>query len=100
MQLISEYSLSEKKEKKSTDGSKTEEGVAAAAVFTKRFNKPFTCRLPDDSSIYTAELRAILLALKHVYYSKGKSFLILSDSLSSFQSMLNLKYDHLVLVQI
>ena len=62
--------------------------------------KPFTCRLPDDSSIYTAELRDILLALKHVYYSKEKSFSILSDSLSSLQSILNLKYDHPVLVQI
>ena len=80
LQLISEYPLSEKN---FTDGSKTEDGVAAAAVSTKRINKPFTCRLPDDSSVYTAELRAILLALKHVYYSKGKSFLILSDSLSS-----------------
>ena len=60
----------------------------------------FTCRLPDDSSIYTAELRVILLALKHVHYSKEKSFLILSDSLSSLQSILNLKYDHPVLVQI
>ena len=42
----------------------------------------------------------VLLALKHVYYSKGKPFLILSDSLSSLQSILNLKYDHPVLVQI
>ena len=62
--------------------------------------KNFTCRLPDDSSIYTAELRAILLALSHVYYSKEKSFLILSNSLSSLQSILNLKYHHPVLVQI
>ena len=61
--------------------------------------KPFTCWLPDNSSVYTAELRAILLALKHVYYSKEESFLILSDSLSSLQSTLNLKY-HTVLVQI
>ena len=97
LQLISEYPLSEKI---FTDGSKTEEGVAAAAVSTKRMKKTFTCRLPDDSSIYTAELRAILLALKHVYYSKEKSFLILSDSLLSLQSILNLKYDHPVLVQI
>ena len=45
-------------------------------------------------------MRAILLALKHLYnYSKEKSFLI-SDSLSSLQSILNLKYDHPVLVQI
>ena len=96
LQLISEYPLSENF---FTHGSKTEDGVAAAAVSTKRINKPFTCRLPDDSSIYTAELRAILLALKHVYYSKGKSFLI-SDSLSSLQSIFNLKHDHPVLVQI
>ena len=97
LQLISQCPLSENV---FTDGSKTEEGVAAAAVSTKRMNKPFTCWLPDDSSIYPAELRAILLALKHVYYSKEKSFLILSDSLSSLQSILNLKYDHPVLVQI
>ena len=97
MQLISEYPLLENI---FTDGSKTEEGVAATAVSTKRINKHFTCRLPDDSSVYTAELRAILLALKHVYYSKEKSFLILSDSLSSLESILNLKYDHPVLVQI
>ena len=44
-------------------------------------------------------MRAILLALKHVYYSKGKSFLI-SDSLSSLQSIFNPKYDHPALVQI
>ena len=55
LQLISEYPLSEKK---FTDGSKTEEGVAAAAISTKRIKKSFTCRLPNDSSVYTAELRA------------------------------------------
>ena len=97
LQLISEYPSSKNN---FTDGSKTEDGVAAAAVSTKRMNKPITCRLPDDSSIYTAELRAILLALKHVYYSKGKSFLILFYSLKSLQSILNLKYDHPILVQI
>ena len=70
------------------------------AVSTKRINKPFTCQLPDNSSVYTAELRAILLALRHVYYSKVKLFLILSDSLSSLQSIFNLKYDHPALVQI
>ena len=38
------------------------------------FKKTFTCQLPDNSSVYTAELRAILLAHKHVYYSKEKLF--------------------------
>ena len=56
--------------------------------------KPYACRLPGDISIYTAELRAILLALNHVYHTKEKSFLILSDSLSTLQAIHNLKYDH------
>ena len=38
LQLISKYPLSEKK---ITDGSKTQEGVAAAAVSTKRIKKNF-----------------------------------------------------------
>ena len=43
LQLISEYPLSETN---ITNGSKTEEGVVAAAVSTKRMKKTFTCRLP------------------------------------------------------
>ena len=83
-----------------TDGSKTDDGVAAAAVSSRNYKKPYAYRLPGDSSIYTAELRAILLALKHVYHSKQKSFLILSDSLSALQAIHNLKYDHPVLIKI
>ena len=60
----------------------------------------FTCGLPDDSSIYTAELQASRLALKRVYCSRERSFVILSDSLSSLQTIFNLKYDHPILVQI
>ena len=96
LQLISEYPLSETV---FINSSKTGRSCRAA-VSTKQINQPFTCRPPDDSSIYTAELRAILFTLKHVYYSKGKSFLILSDSLSSLQSIFNLKYDRPALVQI
>ena len=54
-----------------------------------------------DSSIYTAELRAILLALKPVYCSKKYiKKLILSYSLSSLTSIFNLKFDHPILGQI
>ena len=49
--------------------------------------------------MYAAELQAILLALKHVFCSK-KTFLILSDLLSSLKAIFNLKYEHPVLVQI
>ena len=96
LHLITEYPLSETI---FNDVSKTE-GVAAATVSTKRSRKPFTC-LPDDSSIYTAELRAILMTLKHAYCSTRRSFVMLSDSLSSLlQPIVNLKYDHPALVQI
>ena len=98
LRLISEYPLSGKK--KSPTVLKQRKELLRRLYPQNKLKKPFTCRLPDDSSIYTAELRAILLALKHVYNSKEKSFLILSDSLSSLQSILNLKYDHPVLVQI
>ena len=79
---------------------KTEERVAAAAVSTKHIRKPYTCRLPDDSSIFTAELRAILLALRHMEDSKEKSSLVLSDSFPSLQAISNLKSDHLILIKV
>ena len=77
----------------------TEKRVAAAAVSIKRIRKPYARRFPDDSFIFTGELRAILLALsfRHVYHPKERSFLILSDSLSSLQAVANLKYDHSIL---
>ena len=50
--------------------------------------------------IYTAELRAILLALQHVYCFKGKSFFILCNSLSALKSIINLMYGDPILVQI
>ena len=97
LQLTSEYPSSETF---FTDGSKTEAGVAAASVSTKHPRKSLTCCLPDGNSIYTAELRAILLALKRIYCSKRKSFLILSHSLSSLKDIFNLKYEHHILVHI
>ena len=75
--------------------------VAAAAVSSINYKKPYACRLPGDSSFYTAELRAIVLALKHVYHSKQKSFLIVvRDSVSALQAIYNLKCDHPVLIKI
>ena len=46
-----------------TDGSKYNEKVAAAAAADSNFENPLLCRLPDNCSIYTAELHAIHLAL-------------------------------------
>ena len=78
-----------------TDGSKVEEKSAAAAVVRSHTRVPTSCRLPDHCSIYTAELKAIILALKHVYnIEDSNKFLILSDSLSALQALKNLKTDH------
>ena len=52
-----------------TDGSKVDEKVAAAVASSVAPNSPFSCRLRDHCSIYTAEQQAILFALKQAYQS-------------------------------
>ena len=43
--------------------------------------------LPDKSSVYTAELSAIRMALELIHRLKQKSFVIYSDSVSSLQAI-------------
>ena len=81
-----------------TDGSKSDAAVGAASVTGKGFTKVFKARLPCCSSIFSAELKALQLALKMVYQSKGKKFLILSDSLSSLMAIQERKLDHPYLI--
>ena len=84
-----------------TDGSKSEDGrAAAAAVLQQKPPHIFKHRLIDGSSIYAAELQAILLALRHIYQSKDFNFLIISDSLSALQALKNNRLDHPLLVLI
>ena len=77
-----------------------DEKVAAAAVSSVAPNSPFSCRLRDHCSIYTAELQAILFALKQAYQSHERKFIIFSDSLSALQALGKLKTDHPLLIQI
>ena len=74
-----------------TYGSKDGKVVASAAVHNKQVSKR---RLPDGASIFSAELRAILLALDFVERSANDKFIIFSDSLSSLQALDNLKLDN------
>ena len=83
-----------------TDGSKVDEKVAAAALSSIAPNSPYSCRLRDHCSIYTAELQAILFALKQAYQSQERKFMIFSDSLSTLQAPEKLKTDHPLLIQI
>ena len=69
-----------------TDGSKKEEKAAAAFVTNADFAKPTQLRLPNFSSIYTAELKALHLAIQEVSHSSLQKFLILCDSLSALSA--------------
>jgi ribonuclease HI len=69
-----------------TDGSKEDEKVAAAAVSDGGVS---LFRLPDNASIFTAELRAIFMATKIIETSRRKNFLILVDSISCIQAIEN-----------
>ena len=73
------------------DGSKVDEKSAAAAVSSVAPKSPFSCRLGGYCSTYTAELQAILFALKQAYQSQENKFVIFSDSLSALQALEKLK---------
>jgi len=74
-----------------TDGSKSQDRVAAAAV---GHSSQCLIRLPDTASIYTAELQAIKLALGLIAHSRGHHFIIYTDSLSSLMALKGSRFDH------
>ena len=80
-----------------TDGSKDTNKVAAAAVCRQH---TFSTRLPSHASVYTAEIKAILLALDVIEKSNKKKFIICSDSLSCLQALENRKLDHPLLIEL
>ena len=67
-----------------TDGSKSDDGVTAAAYSSKFF---LQIRLPDEASIFTAELYAIRYALDFIASIDQFDFIVFSDSLSSIQAL-------------
>jgi len=60
------------------------EAVGSAAIVASRLCKK--CLL-NNSSIFSAEVRGILLALDMIHMSTGSQLLFLSDSLSCLQSL-------------
>ena len=57
-------------------------------------------RLPDHSSIFTAEACGLFIALKIIQTSEVKNAIIFSDSKSCLEALNSLKTDHPVLVKI
>ena len=60
----------------------------------------FVCRLPDDSSVYSAELSAIHLALKFILESPKHKFIIFTDSLSCLHALHGSSLKNPLLVQV
>ena len=69
-----------------TDGSKTSAGVGCSVVSHDTVIKK---KLPVSSSVFTAELMAVLSALRYIFFSSfsGKSFTIFTDSMSVLWSL-------------
>ena len=74
-----------------TDGSKTENRVAAAATSD---GLSAQVRLPGNASIFTAELQALKMAFNIVKNCDWDHFIIFSDSLSSLQALDSNNCDH------
>ena len=67
-----------------TDGSKTIDGTGAAAI---NINNYLQIRLPNNASIYSAELQAIKMALGMIKNSEMGKYIIFSDSLSNLMAI-------------
>jgi ribonuclease HI len=75
-----------------TDGSKDGNRVAAAMVH--RHSVVVTARLPDGSSIFSAEAHAVVLALEFIEAHGSSRFVIFSDSMSCLQAINNAKWSN------
>ena len=69
-----------------TDGSKDGDTAGSACVTP---SDTYKCRIPYTASIFSAEIKAIDLALDHIEQSRNTDFIIFSDSLSVPQSLHN-----------
>ena len=80
-----------------TDGSKDDDKVGCA-VFGNHFTS--NTRLPKSASIFTAEIKAIDLALSYIEQQQRNKFIIFSDSLSVLLSINNKKTDNALIKQL
>ena len=80
-----------------TDGSKTDVGVGFGVVF------PSFCRggsLPAAASIFTAELTAIIVAVKIIFTLSQPGFTIFTDSFSALLALKSFNSTHPLVLSI
>ena len=80
-----------------TDGSKDGDTAGSACVTP---SNTYKCRLPDSASIFSADIKAIDLALDHIEQSRNSDFIIFSDSLSVLQSLHNRRMENPLLLDV
>ena len=80
-----------------TDGSKDGDTAGSACVTP---SDTYKCRLPDNASVFSAEIKAIDLALDHIEQSRSSDFIIFSDSLSVLQSLHNRHIENPLLLDV
>lgn len=71
-----------------TDGSKSDGHVGSAVICE---DEAFSEQIPSVASIFTAEMHAIHLALKHIRTKDHRKSLIYTESLSALQALISLK---------
>jgi ribonuclease HI len=74
-----------------TDGSKQKDRRTASAVYIPEFNINIGKRIPDQCSVFSSELTAIILALKWIIEFKPSNTVLFTDSLSSLISLQNIR---------
>ncbi|WP_230209622.1 hypothetical protein [Solemya velum gill symbiont] len=80
-----------------TDGSENQEKVSAAMYAPPSVD---TVRPPNNSSIFSAELYALLLALQRIQSHKSSKFIVFTDSLPSLHSLSSFKITHPLVLQL
>ena len=75
-----------------TNGSRTGNYLACDTVYSP--NTIISMRMPDSASIFTAEICAIIKALKEIKNSIASIYVVFIDSLSCLQTLQYMKLDH------
>jgi len=81
-----------------TDGSKSDDGVGFSVLIDN--NQPIRSKLPHVSSIFTAELMAILVALYNIAGYNNNSFSIFTDSQSAISAIEKIKQQHPIVTEV
>ncbi|XP_024947841.1 uncharacterized protein LOC112495454 [Cephus cinctus] len=75
-----------------TDGSKIANSLVGSACIFPQANLQIGKTLNANASVYTAECVALLDAIKYVKDSEYENFIIMSDSLSALQNLINSQF--------